>query len=351
MRCGAGELPSARSCAGRMPCAQAERNVGVLLAIKDFKRDIYQLEWEHRRCVRAAAHAERAAHGLLCARAPRIQCTPVALRVVTRPRRALCVRRRCDMMMADIKERIRELQLLHVTRDMHVSGGGWQRARMGHEMQLSQRTWHVAPLLVPRHAARKNTLHVHNVRARAPRRRCSVTARTRCRALRLRPRRRPPTWRRWAGRLRSCTRRCAGERAGTPHRGCCAAEASGHCSPRPPPPSHTLPPLRSQALKERTRALKKLSQQMEERAKQNREVGRHLLGLQQVGAGARGHARPSALPAPPARLPCPRAPGMHGARLLRLAVRAPRRCWRSSSGCARAWARWMTRGCGACGRW
>uniref|UniRef100_A0A7S3VNY7 Cilia- and flagella-associated protein 43 n=1 Tax=Dunaliella tertiolecta TaxID=3047 RepID=A0A7S3VNY7_DUNTE len=54
---------------------RAVRNVEVLHAIKEFKKNIHLLEWDHKRC---------------------------------------------DMMLADIAERIRELQLLHVTRDMHA---------------------------------------------------------------------------------------------------------------------------------------------------------------------------------------------------------------------------------------
>ena len=56
------------------------RKVDILTAIKDFKKGIYQLEWEHRRC---------------------------------------------DMMIDDLKEKTRELQLLHVTRDIQVHMCGW----------------------------------------------------------------------------------------------------------------------------------------------------------------------------------------------------------------------------------
>jgi len=49
--------------------------VSILTAVKDFKQGIYALEWEHRRC---------------------------------------------DMLVADLTERVRELQLLHVTRDMQA---------------------------------------------------------------------------------------------------------------------------------------------------------------------------------------------------------------------------------------
>jgi len=55
--------------------SKGTRKVEILTAIKDFKKGIYQLEWEHKRC---------------------------------------------DMMIEDLKEKTRELQLLHVTRDIQT---------------------------------------------------------------------------------------------------------------------------------------------------------------------------------------------------------------------------------------
>ncbi|KAJ9513910.1 hypothetical protein QJQ45_020990 [Haematococcus lacustris] len=54
---------------------QGARNVGILQAIKEFRKGCHQLDWEHKRC---------------------------------------------DMLLAELRERVRELQLLHVTRDMQA---------------------------------------------------------------------------------------------------------------------------------------------------------------------------------------------------------------------------------------
>ncbi|KAJ9514055.1 hypothetical protein QJQ45_021148 [Haematococcus lacustris] len=55
--------------------SKGARNVGILQAIKEFRKGCHQLDWEHKRC---------------------------------------------DMLLAELRERVRELQLLHVTRDMQA---------------------------------------------------------------------------------------------------------------------------------------------------------------------------------------------------------------------------------------
>ncbi len=100
--------------------------------------------------------------------------------------------------------------------------------------------------------------------------------------------------------------------------------------------------LHKKALGEKARALRAMSQQIQEQAGQNTDVARHLVHLQKVRPQEDSSAP---LPDPHAARPVAR-PAQHST-----APHATRRCWRSSSACAPAWPTPTRRPARRCAPW